>query len=49
MMLPALEQSNVFNAINFTTGFASPATPQNTTIFNTEAQQSCSALPISIG
>ena len=36
MMLPALEQSNLFNAINFTTGFASPVTPQNTTIFNTK-------------
>ena len=36
MMLPALEQSNLFNAINFTTGFASPATLQNTTVFNTK-------------
>ena len=35
MILPMMEQSPLFNAINFTTGFASPATLQNTTIFNT--------------
>ena len=36
MMLPALEQSNLFNATNFTTGYAIPSTPQNTTVFNTK-------------
>ena len=36
MMLPALEQSPLFNATNFTSGFAIPTTPQNTTVFNTK-------------
>ncbi len=36
MMLPALEQSPLFNAMNFTTGFAFPGTLQNTTVFNTK-------------
>ncbi|WP_165069643.1 DUF1559 family PulG-like putative transporter [Paludisphaera rhizosphaerae] len=36
MMLGQLEQSNLFNSINFSTGFASPATMQNTTAFNTK-------------
>jgi prepilin-type N-terminal cleavage/methylation domain-containing protein/prepilin-type processing-associated H-X9-DG protein len=36
MMLPALEQAPLFNAINFTSGFASPVTLQNTTVFNTK-------------
>jgi prepilin-type N-terminal cleavage/methylation domain-containing protein/prepilin-type processing-associated H-X9-DG protein len=36
MMLPALEQGNIFNAINFATGFASPAALQNNTIFITK-------------
>ena len=36
MMLPQLEQSSVFNATNFTTGFAIPTTPQNTTIFKVQ-------------
>ena len=34
MMLPQFEQSAIFNATNFTTGFAFPGTMQNTTIFN---------------
>ena len=36
MMLPQLEQSNVFNAANFTTGYAIPSAPANTTVFNTK-------------
>jgi len=36
MMLPFLEQTPVFNATNFTTGFCNPTTPQNTTIFNVQ-------------
>jgi prepilin-type N-terminal cleavage/methylation domain-containing protein/prepilin-type processing-associated H-X9-DG protein len=36
MMLPALEQAPLFNAINFTTGFAIPITVQNTTVFTTK-------------
>jgi len=36
MMLPMLEQSALFNATNFTTGFAIPTTPQNQTTFNTK-------------
>jgi prepilin-type N-terminal cleavage/methylation domain-containing protein/prepilin-type processing-associated H-X9-DG protein len=36
MILSQMEQAALFNAINFTTGFASPATPQNTTAFNTK-------------
>lgn len=36
MMLPSLEQSPLFNAMNFTTGFAIPSNPQNTTVFNTK-------------
>ncbi|SIO28012.1 prepilin-type N-terminal cleavage/methylation domain-containing protein/prepilin-type processing-associated H-X9-DG domain-containing protein [Singulisphaera sp. GP187] len=36
MMLPMMEQSALFNAANFTTGFASPATVQNTTVFKTQ-------------
>jgi prepilin-type N-terminal cleavage/methylation domain-containing protein/prepilin-type processing-associated H-X9-DG protein len=34
MMLAELEQSALFNAANFTTGFASPAASQNSTVFN---------------
>jgi prepilin-type processing-associated H-X9-DG protein len=33
MLLPTLEQSTIFNATNFTSGFANPTTPQNTTTF----------------
>ncbi|WP_435009283.1 DUF1559 domain-containing protein [Tundrisphaera lichenicola] len=36
MMLPSLEQSPLFNAINFYTGFAIPSSPVNTTVFNTK-------------
>ncbi len=36
MMLPSLEQAPLFNATNFTTSFASPATVQNTTVFRTQ-------------
>ena len=36
MMLPALEQSSLFNAANFTTGFSIPSNPQNTTVFDTK-------------
>ena len=36
MMLPMLEQANLFNATNFTTGFAIPITPANQTVFNTK-------------
>ena len=36
MILPMMEQSPLFNATNFTTGFANPVTLQNTTTFNTK-------------
>ena len=36
MMLPQMEQTPLFNAINFTTGFCNPATLQNTTVFITK-------------
>ncbi|WP_422925057.1 DUF1559 domain-containing protein [Singulisphaera sp. PoT] len=36
MMLSQLEQTPLFNATNFTTGFAIPITPQNQTVFNTK-------------
>ena len=36
MMLPQLEQSALFNATNFTTGFAVPTNVQNTTVFKTQ-------------
>ena len=36
MMLPQMEQSPLFNAINFTTGYCDPSTPANTTIFLTK-------------
>jgi len=36
MILPQLEQAALFNAANFTTGYALPTTPANTTVFNTK-------------
>ena len=36
MMLPALEQSPLFNATNFSTGLAIPIATQNTTVFRTQ-------------
>ncbi len=36
MMLPQMEQSPLFNATNFSSGFSFPAQPDNTTVFNTK-------------
>jgi len=36
LLMPYLEQGNLFNTINFGSGFSNPATPQNATAFQTQ-------------